>query len=65
MELGFQLLDAVMRFIERVGFPIFVAVWILIVQNKAIEKLTVAINALTTAVNSDKLLESFKKKGGD
>jgi hypothetical protein len=43
--------DPIVNLIERVGFPIFVAVWVLIVQQKALSKLTVAINALTKVLD--------------
>jgi len=51
--------------IERLGFPVFIAIWVLIVQQKALTKLTSAINTLTRAVDSDRLFQNHKGKGGD
>lgn len=65
MDWALQCIELIVKFIERVGFPVFVAVWVLIVQQKALSKLTGAINALTMAVNEGRLLNIFKKKGGD
>jgi hypothetical protein len=52
-------------FIDRVGFPIFVAVWVLIIQQKALNKLTGAINSLTRAVDGDRFLSKHRGEGGD
>lgn len=57
--------NTIINLIERLGFPVFVAVWVLIVQQKALNKLTGAINSLTSAVNGDRLISNVKKKGGD
>lgn len=55
----------IINFIERVGFPVFVAVWVLIVQQKALNKLTGAINSLTNAVDGNRVVLNNKKKGGE
>lgn len=55
----------IIKFIERVGFPVFVAVWVLIIQQKALNRLTAAINHLTNAVDGDSLIFKSRKRGGD
>lgn len=65
MDTFCSLVDVAAKFIEKLGFPIFIAIWVLIVQQKAMTKLTEAINTLTRAVNGDRLLSKFKKGGGE
>lgn len=43
-------IDAITGVIGQVGFPIFVAVWMLIKSSKDNEKITTAINELKTAI---------------
>lgn len=38
--------------ISKVGFPIFVAVWMLIYMNKTLKELTDSINRLATLIES-------------
>lgn len=53
-------IDAVTGFISTVGFPIFVAVWMLFKGSKDSAELKNAVNELTTAV---KILSAEKKEG--
>lgn len=57
--------DWIIKIIERLGFPVFIAIWVLIVQQKSLNRLTEAINCLTTAVDGDRFLRKKKKRGGD
>lgn len=42
--------DTIIRLITNVGFPIFVALYLLIYQNRVIKDLQSAIESLTTAI---------------
>jgi len=52
-------------FISKVGFPIFIAVWVLIIQKKSTDRLTLAINHLTSLIEDYMINSLLKKKGGD
>lgn len=51
--------------IKDLGFPIFVAVWVLLVQNKTLKELTAAIKCLTTAFQRANISLKSKEKGGE
>lgn len=47
-----QVVDLFGRLIGTVGFPIFVCVWYMLVQNKESKYMTTAINELTKAITT-------------
>lgn len=51
--------------VANLGFPIFVAVWVLVVQKKATNRLTAAINSLTRAFEKANIQIKNEKEGGD
>jgi hypothetical protein len=51
--------------IKELGFPIFVAIWMLVIHDRAMKKLTNAINSLTRAFDKANILINNDKKGGD
>jgi len=51
--------------IKEIGFPIFVAVWMLIIHDRSMKKLTSAINSLTKAFNQANIRTNNNTKGGD
>lgn len=65
METAGAALKLAINFIERLGFPIFVAVWVLIVQERALKRLTEAIKCLTAALNGGRVSVKRRKRGGD
>lgn len=52
-------------FIKDVGFPIFVALWVLIITTRETKYLTKAINRLTSAFEKANIHLNSKKEGGD
>ena len=53
----FNLLSRCSVLIQNVGFPIFVALYVLIITNKQIKLLTMAINRLTSAFDRARILD--------
>jgi len=53
------------NFIKDLGFPIFVAVWVLLITHRDTKKLTHAINALTRASERANIHIENKEKGGE
>jgi hypothetical protein len=51
--------------IKDLGFPIFVAVWMLVIHDRSMKKLTSAINSLTRAFDRANITLNDKTKGGD
>ena len=45
-----QVVDLISRFIQNLGFPIFVAVWMLLRSDRIIGQLTSAVNRLADAM---------------
>ena len=52
-------------FVSDLGFPIFIAIWVLVVHKKTIESLTEAITSLTRSFDRANIDCSQTKKGGD
>lgn len=55
----------VKEFIKDLGFPIFVAIWMMVVSERSMKKLTAAINSLTGAFERANIRAKPKKEGGD
>lgn len=53
------------QFISDLGFPVFVAVWMLVIHDRAMKKLTSAINSLTRAFDRANIRTNNEKEGGD
>jgi len=60
-----QFIRLVSNFIKDLGFPIFVAVWVLLITHRDTKKLTHAINALTRAFERANIHIENKEKGGE
>ena len=52
-------------FINTVGFPVFVAVYMMVVTNKGIKAMTSAFNELTKAVRDHTMTEHTTHRGHD
>ena len=51
--------------VRDLGFPIFVAVWVLIVQKKSMDKLTEVIKMLTRAFDRANIHCTRDERGGE
>jgi hypothetical protein len=51
--------------IRDVGFPIFVALWFMLVLKKSLDQLTAAIKCLTRAFERANIPINSKKEGGE
>lgn len=60
-------MDEIIKFINTVGFPIFVAVWMLYKTSKDNEKMEDTINELKNAINllASELQHRHTKEGDD
>lgn len=56
-------MNEIAQFISTLGFPIFVAVWMLYKSSKDNERMNETINELKNAINL--LTAEFKHHGGD
>jgi hypothetical protein len=45
-------LDEILKLVSNVGFPIFIAVWLLIRTDKFLREMTLAVKELTEAVRA-------------
>jgi hypothetical protein len=60
-----EILTRCSNIIKELGFPIFVAIWMLVIHDRSMKKLTHAINSLTRAFDKANIQINNEKKGGD